>query len=249
MAPAPTANRLLVLTGGIITCSLRDAGRAIGGYAFATTPLRPGRVPSAVGTGPSATERAKWSAEIYDFQPAKRGPLTYYDLIVNIGLSSQIKETAISGMLAVVHEVNRDLTKIPAATKFWDLPNADAKIAPRGSTLWHMWRAIELLDAVPGVGFTIAHKTLHHKRPAVFPLLDNETTRDCLPYDASWMIIHSDLTTQARSFNALEKWFAAEAAARKRPGLTRLRMHDIIVWLKVKGQWDDAVADGAKLGF
>ena len=29
--------------------------------------------------------------------------------------------------------------------------------------------------AVPGVAFTIAHKTLHHKRPELFPLLDNVT--------------------------------------------------------------------------
>ena len=98
MTPAPTAKRPLILAGGQITCSLSDAGRAIGAYAFATTPLKPGQMPAAVGPGPTAVERARWSAEIYDFQRPTPGPLTYNDLIANIALSSQIKEYAISGM-------------------------------------------------------------------------------------------------------------------------------------------------------
>ncbi len=260
MTPAPTAKRPLILAGGQITCSLSDAGRAIGAYAFATTPLKPGQMPAAVGPGPTAVERARWSAEIYDFQRPTPGPLTYNDLIANIALSSQIKEYAFSGMLAVMGEVNVELNAIPVGTTFWNLPNADHKAALRRTDLWRMWRAVELFDAVPGVAFTIAHKTLHHKRPELFPLLDN-VTEQVLPYGASWTLIHKDLTTQSEAFAALEEWFAVEAKNRKRPSLTRLRMHDIIVWLTQRDRaraaagkpltdgWADAVAEGARLGF
>ena len=251
MAKAPTSAISLRLAAGKFPCSVRDAGRAIGAYAFATTDLKVTWPVKAPGTPPIATQRAVWSAEIYDFQPASPGTaLTYQDLIVSIGLSSQIKERAIAGMLAVLDDVNAELGAIVPSLTFWDLPDADTDHAAAGSDLWRMWRAIELLDAVDGVGFTVAHKTLHHKRPALFPLLDNVTTKKpFLPYKQSWELIHRDLAAQARPFAALEKWFADEAAARDRPRLTRLRMHDIIVWLTGKKQWGAAVAAGTTMGF
>lgn len=248
MAAAPTANRRLVLAGGNADCTVQDAARAIGAYAFALTDLQHTCLPKGAGPSPVATKRARWSYKMYDLQKATAGRLTYNDLIVSIGLSSQLKEWAIAGMLEVMDEVSDELDWILEGTTFWGLPDVDHKTATPKSTVWRMWRAVELLDAVHGVGFTVAHKTLHHKRPELFPLLDNETVK-YLPYKKSWTMIHDDLATYAAEFAALEKWFAGEAKERNGLPLTRLRMHDIIVWLKVKKQWSEAVNAGTELGF
>ena len=152
--------------------------------------------------------------------------------------------------VAILDDVNAELCQIPAGTTFWGLPNANHTTAPVNSILWRMWRAVDLLEAVPGVAEAVSHKTLHHKRPELFPLLDNKTMGSYLPRD-SWQIIHADLTAFAPEFAALEEWFAGEAAQRGKVGLTRLRMHDIILWLHAsidsetnQSQWETAVTIG-----
>ena len=257
VAKAPTGKTQLNLARGNLHCSLQDAGRAVGGYAFAEAEMRATWPRKNPGTKPTVKTRARWSAEIYDFQPASKGSgLNYQDLIVTIGLSSRISEKAIAGMLAIVEDVNAELRNIPSGTTFWGLPSADHAAAPVDSVLWRMWRSVEILEFVPGVAHAVSHKTLHHKRPELFPLLDNKTIEKYLPYPSSWQIIHSDLTNYASEFTALEKWFAGEAAQRGRIGITRLRMYDIILWLRAatnretgRPQWHDAVAAGTKLGF
>ena len=122
-----------------------------------------------------------------------------------------------------------------------------------GLSAWFGW---ELVGSVfPDIDllwfYTLGHhKTLHHKRPELFPLLDNKTMGSYLPRD-SWQIIHADLTAFAPEFAALEEWFAGEAAQRGKVGLTRLRMHDIILWLHAsidsetnQSQWETAVTIG-----
>jgi hypothetical protein len=106
------------------------------------------------------------------------------------------------------------------------------------------------------VAHAVSHKTLHHKRPELFPLLDNKTIGNYLPYASSWKIIYDDLNAHAQQFAALENWFAGEAAKRGKAGLTRLRMHDIILWLHAStdpvtggSQWASAVTAGRDLRF
>jgi hypothetical protein len=51
-------------------------------------------------------------------------------------------------------------------------------------------------------------------------------------------------------FEVLEQFIAEEAALRGGIPLTRLRIHDILIWtFVVKEQWMDARASGAVLGF
>jgi hypothetical protein len=40
---------------------------------------------------------------------------------------------------------------------------------------WHLWRCWTLLMGVTGIDVARAHKILHHKRPKLFPLIDNQT--------------------------------------------------------------------------
>ena len=238
----------LVLAQGKVTVTFEDARRIVGGYAFGREPLRLGKMPTIAGQDPGELDRARWSCAIYDFQPSDQGPLNYFDIIVSIGLSSQIKEWAIAGMLEMAPFVTEALAHIPLDKTFWDLPPAEVKQLPDGSNAWWMNHAVKLLVAVHGVQFTVAHKTLHHKRPLLFPLLDNETVT-VLPYKDSWTIIHDDLANHCAQFEALEQFVAKEVATRGGVQLTRLRIHDILVWTSVKGKSGNASAAGAALGF
>jgi hypothetical protein len=245
--PAPTFPPF-VLARGAVTFNFDDARRTVGGYAFGRKALQLNPMPANAGTPLGALDRAAWSCATYDFQPSDLGPLNFFDIIVSIGLSSQIKEWAIAGMLEVAPFVTEAIAHIPFHQTFWDLSATDVQQLPPGSAAWWMNRAVELLVPVYGVQFTVAHKTLHHKRPWLFPLIDNET-ESVLPYRDSWIIIHDDLNNHSAQFEALEEFVAAEVASRGGVPLTRLRMHDILVWTSVKGQRGNANAAGKAMGF
>ena len=236
------------LAEGAVSYSTDQARQAIGGYAFATRALNLRTMHASVGPGPIDVRAATWAYATYDQQPSDPGPLSYFDIIATIGLSSQIKVPAIQGMLAIAPDVNEALARVPVHQTFWDLPPAQMVDLPEGTSAWWMWRAEQLLDSVPAVGTTIAYKTLHHKRPWQFPLLDNETMK-VLQHDTSWALIHHDLTSQVEEFEHLETWFANEAASRGGVAILRLRMHDILVWLDVVGDRTEAIKAGALLGF
>jgi Family of unknown function (DUF6308) len=80
------------------------------------------------------------------------------------------------------------------------------------------------------VGVAITYKTLHHKRPWFFPTFDNETLAVMRRCGRPWQTLHVELTSQAKQFEHLEQWFAAQAIERGGTCLTRLRIHDILLW-------------------
>ena len=83
---------------------------------------------------------------------------------------------------------------------------------------------------LPQVERAITHKLLHHKRPELFPMLDSLTSPH-LGAQHAWATIHRDLTRNCREFAELEEWFADLAAAvTDSASLTRLRIHDILLW-------------------
>ena len=83
---------------------------------------------------------------------------------------------------------------------------------------------------LPGLDVAIANKTLHHKRPWLFPMLDNLTLESLGGAGKAWAVIHGDLTRHADEFEELETWFAALASQKGGVQLTRLRIHDILLW-------------------
>ena len=239
---------MLNLANEAVTYTIGQAEQVIGGYAFATKALT-FNAPHAGWFGvPPAGQRAVWSYASYDCVPPSLGPLDGVDLMISIALSSQISADAILGMQVVAPVVSEALANIPITITFWDLPPAEISNPAAGSYGWWMERARQLLVAVPDVAAAIAHKTLHHKRPWQFPLLDNKTLA-ALPSGQAWVTVHNDLTTQIDAFADLEAWFAAEAAKRSTVSLTRLRLHDILLWCDVTGQRGAAGAAGQALGF
>jgi hypothetical protein len=83
----------------------------------------------------------------------------------------------IAAIRAVAKSVSDALKQLDEHGRFfWDLPPKDiAEVPPEASPAWG-WRAWSLLMGAKGVGIAVAHKTLHHKRPSVFPLIDNLRT-------------------------------------------------------------------------
>ena len=70
-----------------------------------------------------------------------------------------------------------------------------------------------------------------------------------MPYLESWKIIHDDLNNQAAQFEELEGWFAERVVELGGIPLTRLRMHDMLLWLAIREVADEAINDGKQMGF
>lgn len=100
-------------------------------------------------------------------------------------------------------------------------------------------RAWYLIESVPGCGVTKTHKILHHAWPHLFPLIDRRTMTKL--GENLWLTIHKDLSDYEKAFCELEVWFAMLAGSRGGVPLTRLRLHDILLWCRVVGEEGRAV--------
>jgi hypothetical protein len=83
---------------------------------------------------------------------------------------------------------------------------------------------------------------LHHRRPELFPLVDRTTRWQLLPHvregdSGVEAVIHRELRANASAFARLE----AELAPL---GLTRLRLHDVLLWLSAGLRLTHAVTLG-----
>jgi hypothetical protein len=65
-------------------------------------------------------------------------------------------------------------------------------------------------------------------------MLDSVTTAHLGGFGA-WVTIWQDLTRHEQEFVALEGWFATLASAHDGVQLTRLRIHDIMLWGELSG--------------
>jgi hypothetical protein len=100
------------------------------------------------------------------------------------------------------------------------------------------------LKGVNQIGWVVAHKITHHKWPNQVPIIDSLTVQH-LPTGANYEQIHKDLVRHAPEFQALEQFVAPHAVRfQEAKSLTRLRIHDILLWLEVKGHRSQAIASG-----
>jgi hypothetical protein len=223
----------ITVGGAVYTES--QAKAVIAGFAFGTTSLNWSSPPGSVGPPPSASTRGRWGYRTYDCLPADTGPLSVADLSITASIDSRVDGEAILGMLGVAPETSEAFARIPPWVKFWDLPQGHlASLPPAGTDSSWMFRAWSLLSGVPGVGVAIANKTLHHKRPWLFPLLDGVTEK-AYPLGQAWVHVHRELTTQQPQFAKLEIWFTDRAIQHQGTPLWRLRLHDILLWSDLSG--------------
>jgi hypothetical protein len=172
------------------------------------------------------------------------------DLFMAGAIEAPFSDTqeAINQLAAVAERVSAPLLSQPRCLNFWDVPpnhiSTQSSPAAPGTLGAAFEQTIEMLKTVHGVGWVIAHKIAHHKWPNQVPLIDSKTLQH-LPPGENWRQIYMDLVQQSAQFMELEAWSAALVAKYSNcRSLTRLRIHDILLWLSATGQKAEAIKSG-----
>jgi hypothetical protein len=108
--------------------------------------------------------------------------------------------------------------------------------------------ALRAIEAASGDAPKFVSAALHHRRPELFPLTNRTTRWQLLPHTVEGdsgvpAVIARELRANAAAFTALE---AAVAALLRPDGapLTRLRLHDVLLWLSGSLRLTTAIALG-----
>jgi len=214
-----------------------DAVAAVLGYARGRRPLRfrsPGQPAG------SWVQIPAFGYERFDCRPVDPRAPGDADVLVAEGLHGRLDPqgwAAVRGAL--------DTTAGPAAAAlqradgrpFWELPDDELSVLGEPGTVGAALREIwTRCTRAPDVRPELVSAALHHRHPALIPLLNPTTRRQLLPHMAEGdsgveAVIHRELRANAAAFDALE---AVTAELLRRTGgvpLTRLRLHDVLVWL------------------
>jgi hypothetical protein len=213
--------------------ALDDAKAIIAGYCFGEVTEPPDPPAPAYGEPPQPWRRARFGYRSYDCQRGSREGIDIVDIVapVLLNVTQGYGVEIVSNLLAVAPGVNEVMRQVPSEVSFWMLPRADLEKPQEGTPNWCLHRAWYLIESVPGCGLTKTHKILHHAWPHLFPLIDRQT-RTRLG-DNLWLTIYDDLKRHEGEFDELETWFATLAGTRGGVALTRLRLHDILLWCGV----------------
>jgi Family of unknown function (DUF6308) len=224
------------------TITLDEAKAAVAGYAFAVREVGEERAP-------------RWGYRTYDCVPASPGPdFSDLDILVAAGLNGELDVAAIGALQLATRRAAPYLAE--AADRGQELGRLTlAELAdnpPAGTTGWLLDKAWKQMMSTPDVGRALTHKVLHHKRPALFPLLDRQTAGVLRPAGQphgwnAWQVIWADIDDSRAGFEELRAWFADLATARGGVPLELPRLHDILAWLKAAGQWNAAVTAAGQL--
>lgn len=203
------------------------------------------------GDGPTAiVERYRWGYRCYDCVPTDPYWLTVADVALTAAIDSGIGAAALLKAEAVLDAVSDVLARIPVHRTFWQLlPTAGGPGIPQTDPEWSVWRAWAILMGVPDVSLTLTHKILHRKRPWLFPLVDRQTVEVLGPASpgGSWQTIYEEVTANAAAFEHLEIWFGEQASQRGAIPITRLRIHDILVWGSKTGEIVEMIEKGRRV--
>lgn len=237
----------LEIGSGKFQFSTGDARLAVAGYAFGTRVIEPDRTMA----GAFEPELAPlWGYRTYDCVPASAGDdFSNLDILVAAGLNGRLDISAVGALQVAARRAAPWLARaVRAGMDFADLPRGDlADDPPHGTVGWSLSEAWRQMMATPDVGVALTHKVLHHKRPALFPMLDNLTAAklSAAPEGRNaWQQTHAEISNARDAFEELRSWFEIAAAARNGAALSLPRLHDILLWLHSAGQWEDALAAG-----
>jgi hypothetical protein len=216
---------------------------AVLGYARGRRPLHfrsPGNP-----TGRWVTVPA-FGYERFDRQPVPAGPLGEVDILTAEGLHGRLDPdgwAAMKGVLDDVGPLADAAIERAAGRPFWELPADEFSVLAEpgtvGGQLRRIWQHCEVTPDVQPAHVTAA---LHHRRPDLVPLVVRTTRWHLLPHvregdSGVEAVIHRELRGNASAFARLE----AELAPL---GLTRLRLHDVLLWLSAGLRLTHAVTLG-----
>lgn len=224
------------------TITLDEAKAAVGGYAFAVREVNAELAP-------------RWAYRTYDCIPASSRPdFSDLDILVAAGLNGDLDVAAIGALQLATRRAGPYLARAAVqGPEFDKLTLAElADNPPPGTTGWLLDQAWQQMMSTPDVGRALTHKVLHHKQPALFPLLDRQTADVLRPAGQphgwnAWQVILADIDDSRADFEELRAWFAARAAGRGGVPLGLPRLHDILVWLQATDQWKAAATTADRL--
>jgi hypothetical protein len=222
-----------------------EARAVVAGYCFGERTVR-AQLPDG-DTAPSMSEpqAPRWAYRTYDCVPgSSTTDLEAHDVLVIGGLNGRPDAEIVGSVVAVTPAISQKLRRIADAPAFWELPleGLDEGARSDDGAVIDIYRAWSVLMSVERVDVATTHKILHHKLPRHFPLLDRRTVV-AFPRGLAWRAIHQEVTDP--EFEDLEAWFDDlrfnfEATV----PLSRLRLHDILLWSRIVGQWASARAAG-----
>ena len=221
-----TGTDLRLPSAGPDAIPVDTAVAAVLGYARGRRPLR-FRSPS--------YPHGKWvqipafGYERFDRRPRAEGPLGEPDILVAESLHGRLDRpgwAALRQALDDVGPVADAVTERAAGRPYWELPDDEFSVLAEPGTVGAHLRYL------PGDQPKYLAAALHHRRPDLFPLVDRTTRWQLLPHvlegdSGVEAVIHRELVANADAFAALED---AVAGVLGHP-LTRLRLHDVLVWL------------------
>jgi hypothetical protein len=223
-----------------------DAARAaVLGYARTRRPLYY-RAPNAR-TGRWAQVPA-FGYERFDARRVLDGPLGEADILTAEGLHGRLGReawTAMAAALPAVQAQAADVVARAAGRAFWELPEDEFSVLAEPGTVGALLRQVGDLCAERGVSRPHVVAALHHRHPELVPLLHDTTRWPLLPHvresdSGVEAVIHRELLDAADAFAELEDAVRAEGLE-----LTRLRLHDMLLWLTTTLRFAHAAADGA----
>ena len=218
---------------------------AVLGYARGRRPLY-FRAPNA--RSGQWVELPAFGYERFDRRPGSPAPLGEPDILTAEGLHGRLAPDAWQAMKSRLDDVRplyESVIERAAGRRFEELPDDEFSVLAEPGTVGALLRQIWLHCAeTPGVPAQHVSAALHHHRPSLFPLLNRTTRWQLLPHvregdSGVEAVIHRELRDNAAAFARLER----ELRDRDIP-LTRLRLHDVLLWLSAGLRLTHAVVLG-----
>ncbi|MGY1810033.1 hypothetical protein ACI8AF_21915 [Blastococcus sp. SYSU D00669] len=200
---------------------------AVLGYARGRRPLR-FRSPSHPEGRWVQVPAFGWSR--FDGQPPPADVPGDFDVLVAEGLHGRLDRASWTAARASLHEawpLFRAVAARAGGRAFWELPADEFSVLEEPGTVGALLREVR---GLPQDSVVLA--ALHHRAPSLVPHLNPTTHRQLGPHlresdSGVEAVVHRELRGSADAFAALE-----DAAARLLGApMTRLRIHDVLVWL------------------
>ncbi|MEU2348714.1 DUF6308 family protein [Modestobacter sp. NPDC049651] len=183
----------------------------------------------------------------FDERPVPAGPLGDEDVLVAEGLHGRLDPagwSAVRRALDDAQPVADALAARAAGRALDDLPDEELSVLGEPGTVGAALRA---LGELPGVRARYVLAALHHRHPALVPLTDRATRLQLLPHvregdSGPSAVVHRELRANAAALADLQEALGAEGLH-----LSRLRLHDVLLWLSATLRLTHAAALGTAL--
>ena len=226
---SPDRPALALLTVGPDPLPWDTALAAVLGYARGRRPLR---YRSPIEREGRWVQVPAFGYERFDRRPVPPGPLGDDDVLIAEGLHGRLDPAGWSAVRRALDDVGSSAEAVAAhagGRPLWELPDDEVSVLGEPGTVG---AALRELGEPPGPHGRYVVAALHHRRPELVPLITRTTWLQLVPHlregdSGTAAVVHRELRANVAAFAALEDAVADLLGSR----LTRLRLHDLLVWL------------------